>query len=132
MASDVHHQSGVLGGTGRSCFLPPSDERQQERLYTTAIATVRARRHVLRAQSQGLRRQRPELRTTFLRKAEFGMRLAINMASEGRTPDGTAAPSPQPASARAAGAGTGSGTRSTLTPADLSPAWRGQFHRTGT
>jgi hypothetical protein len=116
---------------GLAVLLLPSDERQQERLYATAVATVE-RAATFCERNEKVCATAGEMWATFLKKAEFGARLAINAAgSAGRAPDDAAPPTPQPTSARPESR-FGPATRGTLTPADLSPAWRGQPPRAGT
>jgi hypothetical protein len=117
---------------GLAILLLPSDERQQERLYATAMATVE-RATTFCDRNPRVCAAGGELWATFLKKAEFGVRMAINVAgSGGHSSDDAASPQqpamkpamePRPSPAAA---------RGTLTPADLSPAWRGQLQRTGT
>ena len=116
---------------GLAVLLLPSDERQQERLYATAVATVE-RAATFCERNEKVCATAGELWATFLKKAEFGARLAINAAgSAGRASDDAAPLAPQPTAARPEPR-FGPATRGTLTPADLSPAWRGQPQRTGT
>jgi len=116
---------------GLAVLLLPSDERQQERLYTTAVATVE-RAATFCERNEKVCATAGELWATFLKKAEFGARLAINAAgSAGRSSDEAAPLGPQPTAARPEPR-LGYTTRGTLTPADLSPAWRGQPQRAGT
>jgi hypothetical protein len=117
---------------GVAILLLPGDERQQERLFATAVATVE-RAATFCDRHEKVCEAGSELWATFLRKAEFGARMAINVAGAGsRTPD-DAAPRP-PASVRGERAPRMSpaAVHGTLTPADLSPAWRGQMRRAGT
>jgi hypothetical protein len=116
---------------GLAIQLLPSDERQQQQLIASAVATVERAatfcdRHEKACEAGS------ELWATFLKKAEFGARMAISVAGAGsRMPD-DAAPLP-PASVRGAPARVSpTALQGTLTPADLTPAWRGQAQRTGT
>jgi hypothetical protein len=116
---------------GLAVLLLPSDERQQERLYATAVATVE-RAATFCDRNEKVCATAGELWATFLKKAEFGARLAINAAgSAGRASDEATPLAPQPTSARPAPR-LGSAVRGTLTPADLTPSWRGQGQRAGT
>jgi hypothetical protein len=113
-------------------LLLPSDERQQERLYAAAVATYE-RAATFCDRNPKVCETGGELWATFLKKAEFGARLAINLASSGNRTTDEGAPLP-PAALRGEPGPRLSPTlsRGTLTPADLSPAWRGQGQRTGT
>jgi hypothetical protein len=117
---------------GLVVLLLPSDERQQERLYATAVATYE-RAATFCDRNPRVCETGGELWATFLKKAEFGARLAINLASSGSRAAEEGAPVP-PAPLRSEPGPRLSPTLShgTLTPADLTPAWRGQGQRTGT
>lgn len=124
---------------GLVVLLLPTDERQQARLYNTAVATVE-RAVTFCDRNAGLCAAGADFWATFLKKAEFGARVAIDLVSSGGRREEAAVPTPvrlepqrpkgmpeprlepraQPA------------PRGTLTPADLAPAWRGQAQRTGT
>jgi hypothetical protein len=117
---------------GLAVLLLPSDERQQERLYATAAATVE-RAATFCDRNEKVCATAGELWATFLKKAEFGARLAINAAgAAGRASDDAAPLPPQPASARPEPRLNPAAERGTLRPADLTPTWRGQMQRTGT
>ena len=116
---------------GLAVLLLPSDERQQERLFATATATVE-RAATFCDRNEKVCATAGELWTTFLKKAEFGARLAINAAASGRGADNAALPA-QPASRSGSEPRLNPATtRGTLTPADMTPAWRDQLQRTGT
>ena len=116
---------------GLAVLLLPSDERQQERLFATAAATVE-RAATFCERNEKVCATAGDLWATFLKKAEFGARLAINAAgSAGRSPDDATTLPAQPTSARPESR-LGPPARGTLMPSDLSPAWRGQPQRTGT
>jgi hypothetical protein len=119
---------------GLAILLLPSDERQQERLYATAVATVE-RATTFCERNPKVCTAGGELWAMFLKKAEFGARMAINVAGSGGHASDDAAPSPQPSASTRFGPEPRTGpaaARGTLTPADLAPAWRGQPQRTGT
>ena len=118
---------------GLAILLLPSDERQQERLYAAAVATVE-RATTFCDRNPKVCTASSELWAMFLKKAEFGARMAINVAgSGGRVADDATPLPPQPASLRSGpDARMNPAPRGTLTPMDLAPAWRGQMHRTGT
>ena len=94
-------------------LLLPTDARQQAKLYTAAseavgqVATYCERNRDICAKGN-------EHWATFRQKLEFGTRLAIDLATERMG----AQAGPQPAS-------------STLSPADMTPAWRARPARTG-
>ena len=119
---------------GLAVLLLPTDERQQARLYSTAVATVERVTTFCDRNAQACAAG-AELWATFVKKAEFGARMAIDLVSSGgrkdedaRTPRSASASKP-PRASRAQGARPP--RRGTLTPADLTPAWRGQVQRTG-
>jgi len=98
---------------GFAVLLLPADERQQARLYDTAAAAVE------RMTSFCDRNARTcatgaELWAAFVKKAEFGARMAFDLMSSRRDGEAAQRPAPQPI-----------GARGTLTPSDLAPAWRG-------
>jgi hypothetical protein len=127
---------------GLAVLLLPTDERQQARLYSTAVATVERVTTFCERNAQACAAG-TELWATFMKKAEFGARMAIDLVSSGgRKDEETASPRAQPASARSKPEAkllepkllepkAHSSVRGTLTPADLAPAWRGQVQRTG-
>ena len=124
---------------GLVVLLLPTDERQQARFYTTALATVERATTFCERNTQTCA-VAAQLWATFLKKAEFGARMAIDLVSSGGRSDEGATSQP---AARTEPAGSPShmrpkaepklpGNRGTLTPADLTPAWRsGQIQRTG-
>ena len=125
---------------GLAVLLLPTDERQQARLYGTAVATVERVTTFCDRNAQACAAG-AELWATFVKKAEFGARVAIDLVSSGgRKDEDAASPRSQPASpgecqgqarVQARGQGCPRRVRGTLTPADLAPAWRGQVQRTG-
>ena len=117
---------------GLAILLLPSDERQQERLYATAVATVE-RATTFCDRNPKVCAAGGEMWSMFLKKAEFGVRMAINVAGSGGRASDDAASTPQPTAAmRPEPRPSPAATRGTLTPSDLTPAWRGQLQRTGT
>jgi Family of unknown function (DUF5330) len=120
---------------GLAVLLLPTDERQQARLYGTAVATVERVSTFCERNGQACV-VGSELWATFVKKAEFGARMAIDLVmSGGRKDDDAASPRAQPASAPAnakakpelkvADPKVPAAVRGTLTPSDLTPAWRG-------
>lgn len=113
---------------GLAVLLLPTDERQQARLYSTAVTTVERVTTFCDRNAQACTAG-AELWAIFLKKAEFGARMAIDLVStSGRQDEDAASLRTQPASAKGKPAPA---ARGTLTPADLTPAWRGQVQRTG-
>lgn len=126
---------------GLVVLLLPTDQQQQARLYGAASAAVE------RVTTFCDRNQRTcvagaDLWASFLMKAEFGARMAYDLV----TSRGTAADEDkvrfEPASATGNGPGTAPAgakgkaerkpqpaPRGTLTPADLTPPWRGHPQR---
>jgi hypothetical protein len=116
---------------GLVVLLLPTDERQQARLYNTAVtaverATTFCDRHA-QACTVGA-----EVWAAFVKKAEFGARMAIDLiGSSGRKDEEAGAARTQPASVKTKPESRPSPEpRGTLTPADLAPAWRGSVQRT--
>ena len=109
----------------------PTDERQQARLYNTAVSAVERATTFCDRHAQACA-VGAEMWAGFLKKAEFGARMAIDlMSSGGRKDDEAGAARTQPASLKAKPEARPSpDARGTLTPADLTPAWRGTVQRT--
>jgi hypothetical protein len=127
---------------GLVVLLLPTDERQQAKLYGTAVSTVERVTTFCDRNAQ-LCSASVDFWGTFLRKAEFGARVVGDLiTSSGRkdevTPAVDVVPTPAPAPApadfrRRPEPRAYPSTQGTLTPTDLSPSWRGgQVHRTGT
>jgi Family of unknown function (DUF5330) len=113
---------------GLAVLLLPTDERQQARLYSTAVTTVERVTTFCDRNAQACAAG-AELWAIFVKKAEFGARMAIDLVStSGRQDEDAASVRTQPASVKGKPAPA---ARGTLTPADLTPAWRGQVQRTG-
>jgi hypothetical protein len=124
---------------GVGIMLLPTDEAQQAKVAGTAGAAVeRAATYCER--NPATCAAGSELWATFLKKAEFGAKLAGNMLQDYMKGSARSAgletdkphpldPShhPQPAPARVIEPGRG-----TLAPSDMAPAWRGVPSRTGT
>jgi hypothetical protein len=113
-------------------MLMPTDEQQQARLYGNASAAVE--------QASGFCDRNPntcaatgEMWALFVKKAEFAARMAVELARS-RTSDSADQGSKRPSGAVRAQPEPRlqSSARGTLTPADLSPAWRGYANRAGT
>jgi len=113
---------------GLAVLLLPTDERQQARLYSTAVTTVERVTTFCDRNAQACAAG-AELWAIFVKKAEFGARMAIDLVStSGRQDEDAASLRTQPASVKGKPAPA---ARGKLTPADLTPAWRGQVQRTG-
>jgi hypothetical protein len=112
---------------GLVVLLLPTDERQQARVYGTAVSTVERVVTFCDRNAQACAAG-AEVWATFVKKAEFGARMAIDLASSGGRKDEDAGPQQvQPTSSKAKPEPRlPTAERGTLTPADLSPAWRGQ------
>jgi hypothetical protein len=117
---------------GLAVLLLPTDERQQARLYGTAVATVERVTTFCDRNAQACSAG-AELWATFVKKAEFGARMAIDLvSSSGHKDEDTGSPRTQPASVKGKPEfKPAPAARGTLTPADMAPAWRGQVQRTG-
>jgi hypothetical protein len=123
---------------GLIVLLLPTDERQQAKLYGTAVSTV-DRVVTFCDRNAQLCSASVDFWATFLRKAEFAARVVGDLAtSSGRkdevTPavDVVPAPAPAPADVRRRPEPRPYPVQGTLTPSDLSPAWRGgDAQRTG-
>jgi hypothetical protein len=124
---------------GLLVLLLPTDERQQARFYSTALATVERATTFCERNTQACAIG-AQLWAMFLKKAEFGARMAVDLVSSGgRSDEGAASqplartePTGSPTRVRPKAEPKLQGERGTLTPSDLSPAWRGaQIQRTG-
>lgn len=114
--------------------LLPTDERQQARVYGTAVATVERVTTFCERNAQACAAG-AEMWSTFVKKAEFGVRMAIDLAtSSGRKDEDATPPRSQPTSAKVKPEAkpepkpdikVPAAVRGTLTPSDLTPAWRG-------
>lgn len=108
-------------------MLLPTDQQQQARVYNTAVSAVErastfcdrnARTCELGAQAWA----------SFLKKAEFGVRLLGDLITSGARSN---EPEPStPPLRQKAGLSDTVGTRGTLSAADLQPAWRGPLSDT--
>ena len=115
---------------GLVVLLLPADERQQARLYGTASSTVE-RVTTFCDRNPKTCETGAEFWATFLKKAEFGVRLVRDLAGAGGQADDEAA-RVQPAGARnRADPRATPSARDTLRPSDLQPGWRGPQQRGG-
>jgi hypothetical protein len=112
---------------GLVVLLLPTDERQQARVYGTVAATVERAVTFCDRNAQACAAG-AEIWATFVKKAEFGVRMAIDLAtSSGRKGEDAAPARVQPSSSKAQrDPRAPAAERGTLTPADLTPGWRGQ------
>jgi hypothetical protein len=119
---------------GLVVVLLPTDERQQARLYNTAVSSVERVTTFCDRNAQ-VCTAGAEFWATFVKKAEFGARMAVDLVSSGGRKESDAAPMPVRSEPEARGRPENRmhpSQRGTLSPADLAPAWRGQVQRTGT
>src|SRR5262245_2338109 len=120
---------------GLVVVLLPTDERQQARLYNTAVATVERVTTFCDRNAQACTAG-AEFWATFVKKAEFGARMAVELVSSGGRKEPDTAPMPMRAEPEGPRARPDPrlhpSVRGTLSPADLAPACRGQAQRTGT
>jgi len=113
-------------------LLLPTDQRQQARVYETAASAVE-RISTFCDRNPKICATGTQLWAGFVKKAEFGARMAFDlMNSRGRAGE-EGAPDGQQASVKDKAERTISpAARGTLRPDDLAPAWRGQQgQRTG-
>lgn len=113
---------------GAAVLLLPTDEKQQARLHSSASYAVERATTFCDRNPQTCRNG-SELWATFLKKAEFGARLAMDLVNDparGATagPNRAAQATPPKAEPRRLETGT-------LKPADAEPAWRGAVPRPG-
>src|SRR5262245_21299697 len=117
---------------GLAVLLLPTEEHQQARLYETAATSVE-RIATFCDRNPKTCAAGAELWSTFLKKAEFASRVAIDLISaRGQRAEGLGpSSSPRPAGAVAADPRPGPAPRNTLTRDDLGPAWRAPPPRAG-
>jgi hypothetical protein len=105
-------------------LLLPTDARQQARLYGAAAAALE-RASTFCERNGKVCAAAAALWATFLKKAEFGAHLAIDLISApGKDADQQLPLEPTQARGRAQPKPLGA-PKGTLTPGDLTPAWRG-------
>ena len=78
---------------GLVVVLLPTDERQQARLYSAAVATVERVTTFCDRNTQACTAG-AEFWATFVRKAEFGARIAVDLVSSGGRKEAEAVPTP--------------------------------------
>jgi hypothetical protein len=118
---------------GLVVLLLPTDERQQARFYETAALTVE-RVSTFCDRNPKTCAMSSDLWASFVKKAEFGARMAYDLAVSQMRKTQEPVPQTQPANAprQATPRLQQAPTRGTLTADDLAPAWRGHVQRTGT
>ena len=95
---------------GLAVLLLPTDERQQARLYSTAVTTVERVTTFCDRNAQACAAG-AELWAIFVKKAEFGARMAIDLVStSGRQDEDAASLRTQPASVKGKPAPAARGT----------------------
>lgn len=115
---------------GLVVLLLPADEEQQVRLYRTATTSVE-RVTTFCDRNAKTCATAVSMWSTFLKKAEFGARLAVDVVTS-RTGAAEESPGSWPGNARAQPEyRTAPAPRGTLTPTDLGPAWRTPGQRAG-
>jgi hypothetical protein len=117
---------------GLVVLLLPTDASQQARLYDTAAATLE-RITTFCDRNARTCEVGSEVWTAFLKKAEFGARMAFELiTSRGASKDEDGARvEPASAKGKAEKKSPQQPPRGTLTPTDLNPPWRGQPQRQG-
>lgn len=113
---------------GAAVLLLPTDEKQQARLHGTAAYAVERATTFCDRNPQTCR-SGSDLWATFLKKAEFGGRLAMDLVSDpsrsaAATQNRATPATPPKSEPRRIETGT-------LKPADTAPAWRGPAPRQG-
>jgi uncharacterized protein DUF5330 len=118
---------------GLLVVLLPTDERQQARLYNTAVATVERITTFCDRNAQACNAG-ADFWAAFVKKAEFGARMAVDLISSGGRKEPEAVPTPARVEPQAPRSRPEPRVRppdrGTLSPTDLTPTWRGQ-QRTG-
>src|SRR6476660_2902051 len=113
---------------GLVVVLLPTDERQQARLYNTAVATVERVTTFCDRNAQACTAG-AEFWATFVKKAEFGARIAVDLVSSGGQQEGETVPTPvrvEPEWSRPRPEPRAHpSARGAPRPADLTPGWRG-------
>ena len=121
---------------GLVVLLLPTDERQQARLYGAATATVE-RVTTFCDRNARTCEVGADVWAAFVKKAEFGARMAVDLISSGGRKEPEAVPTPAPARVEPQAPRSRPeprvrpSDRGTLSPTDLTPTWRGQLQRTG-
>ena len=103
--------------------LLPADEQQQARLYGAATSAFE-RATTFCDRNAETCATASEAWSSLRKKAEFGYRLARDLANKRQGTDEASTPPPP-------GAASKVDSRGTLSPMDMQPAWRGPGPRTG-
>lgn len=114
---------------GLGVLVLPTDEASQARLYSSA-KTAMNWTTTFCDRNAGTCAQSRELWAVFVKKAEFGAKMAYDLISE-RNAQTAAAPAAAPVKAMPNQPGVVLPARGTLKPSDLEPAWRGKIARAG-
>lgn len=109
-------------------LLLPTDQRAQERLYTTASETAH-RVATFCDRNAALCVRGSEYWAVFKRKLDFGTKLAYEIASERLM--GRSAPAAEPVNTTASPPARVERAKGTLSPADAQPEWRGKPVKNG-
>ena len=122
----------IIFWLGLAVLLLPTEENQQARLHETASATVE-RIATFCDRNPKTCAAGAEFWSTFVKKAEFGARIAADLiTSRGQRSEGTAQTSaPRPNGAVAAEPRPTPAPRNTLTRDDQGPTWRAPPPRAG-
>src|SRR5439155_16584191 len=117
---------------GLVVLLLPTEERQQARLYNTAVESVERVATFCERNAQTCATG-AEFWAMFVKKAEFGARIAIDLATSNGRKGEEAVPTPvrveQPAAKCRPEPRAQPSVRGSLSPAELTPAWRGRPQR---
>lgn len=106
----------------------PTDAQQQEKLYKS-VSNVAHRAATFCDRNPAMCQRGSEAWGTFKQKLEFGVRVAMDVATERMQPKDAAPAGPARTSLQPALQGPSVAhpqPASTLTPTDLAPAWRGK------
>jgi hypothetical protein len=122
----------ILFWLGLAVLLLPTEEKQQARLYETAAATVE-RIATFCDRNPKACAAGAEFWSTFVKKAEFGARVAADLiTSRGQRSEGVAQTSaPRPSGAVAAEPRPAPASRNAPSRDDLGPTWRAPPSRAG-
>ncbi len=118
---------------GLGVLVLPTDEASQARVYASARTATTWTMTFCDRNAETCTQSR-QLWAVFLKKAEFGAKMAYDLISERNTLSAEAsapAPVPAPNKTIAIHPGVALPARGTLKPGDLEPAWRGKLARAG-
>jgi hypothetical protein len=121
----------MLFWLGLAVVLLPTEENQQARLYETAQAAVERIATFCERNGKACAAG-AEFWSTFLKKAEFGARVAADLiTSRGQRNDGLAPTAAPRSGGTAAEPRSSPASRNTLSRDDLGPTWRAPPPRAG-